>query len=139
MHASARLEMVRRALRNIAHSLSERDLEEVTHKTDGYSGSDMSGLCREAAMGPCRDDGFEAAMLAGVAATEVRAVQHEPCARWRWTRSRPSATAPSSTTAKKLARSPVGDAVERLMGADATLYECSALVSDRVAAERKSR
>ena len=33
----------------------ESDFESVVLETEGYSGSDMSGLCREAAMEPLRD------------------------------------------------------------------------------------
>ncbi|KAJ3273468.1 Fidgetin-like protein 1 [Terramyces sp. JEL0728] len=37
------------------HSLDQQDIQEIIAKTPGYSGSDMDGLIREAALGPIRD------------------------------------------------------------------------------------
>ena len=37
---------------------SESDIDEISSKTDGYSGADMFNLCREAAMGPIRSIAF---------------------------------------------------------------------------------
>ena len=34
------------------HCLTDKEMEEVVDKTDGYSGADMANLCKEAAMGP---------------------------------------------------------------------------------------
>ena len=72
--ASARGQMLSRGLSNVAHSLSELDVQQLIETTDGYSGSDMAGLCREAAMGPCRDPNFEAALLSGMSEGDVRPV-----------------------------------------------------------------
>jgi len=101
--ASARSQMLANGLRNVAHSLSEAraeprpaaappparthacppgrpppraqlDMQQLLETTDGYSGSDMAGLCREAAMGPCRDPNFEAALLSGMSEGDVRPV-----------------------------------------------------------------
>ena len=72
--ASARHEMLVKGLRNVAHNLGEAEMSQLVEATDGYSGSDMAGLCREAAMGPCRDPNFEAALLSGMDASEVRPV-----------------------------------------------------------------
>jgi spastin len=38
-----------------AHQLPQKDMKELVRLTEGYSGSDLSALAREAAMGPIRD------------------------------------------------------------------------------------
>lgn len=48
-------------LRDIAHSLSALEMERLAGMTDGWSGSDMESLTREAAMAPIRDCLREAA------------------------------------------------------------------------------
>ena len=70
---SARMQMLVAGLKSLAHTLTDAELHAVVSDTDGYSGSDMSGLCREAAMEPMRDDGVRAALLDGTAA-ELRAI-----------------------------------------------------------------
>ena len=50
-------------------ALAERDREEVVRLTDGYSGSDLAAMCREAALGPLRELGDS---LATVPASRVR-------------------------------------------------------------------
>jgi len=42
------------------HGFSEADIREVVRITEGYSGSDLSAVCHEAAMGPIRELGFAA-------------------------------------------------------------------------------
>ena len=37
------------------NSLSIQDIEDISSKTDGYSGADIHSLCQEAAMGPIRE------------------------------------------------------------------------------------
>ena len=79
--AEARREMIVRGLRGVSHSLSEADVDGLTAATDGYSGSDMASVGREAAMGPCRDEGFMAAMRegggVGLDASSVRPVNRK--------------------------------------------------------------
>ena len=52
---AARLTILNNLLCQASHSLSQADLERVAHLTNGYSGSDMTGLCKEASMMPLRD------------------------------------------------------------------------------------
>ncbi|XP_019727295.1 vacuolar protein sorting-associated protein 4A-like, partial [Hippocampus comes] len=51
---SARAQMFRLHLGNTPHSLSEGDLRQLAHKTDGYSGADISIIVRDALMQPVR-------------------------------------------------------------------------------------
>jgi SpoVK/Ycf46/Vps4 family AAA+-type ATPase len=51
----ARLSLIRHLLMSPHSSLSERDLKGVVEATEGYSGSDLHALCKEAALGPLRD------------------------------------------------------------------------------------
>jgi SpoVK/Ycf46/Vps4 family AAA+-type ATPase len=41
-----RLALIKRALRNERNTLSEDDFKEIAQKTEGYSGSDLYGLCQ---------------------------------------------------------------------------------------------
>ncbi|KAI9141487.1 P-loop containing nucleoside triphosphate hydrolase protein [Paraphysoderma sedebokerense] len=52
--------------------LNEQEIDEIVELTDGYSGSDMDGLCREAALGPIRDISFED--MGNIAADAVRPI-----------------------------------------------------------------
>ncbi|KAJ3317294.1 hypothetical protein HDV06_001716 [Boothiomyces sp. JEL0866] len=51
----ARSSIIRSLLSKQRHSLTNADIQEIIEKTPGYSGSDMDGLIREAALGPIRD------------------------------------------------------------------------------------
>jgi SpoVK/Ycf46/Vps4 family AAA+-type ATPase len=55
------------------HSLTEAEIDDIIRKTDGYSGSDMDGLVREAALGPIRD----IRDITKVDASDVRAITHQ--------------------------------------------------------------
>lgn len=50
----ARAQMFRLHLGNTPHSLSDADLRQLAHKTDGYSGADISIIVRDALMQPVR-------------------------------------------------------------------------------------
>ncbi|KAM0249366.1 hypothetical protein ACHAQJ_009082 [Trichoderma viride] len=48
---------LRTLLRQQNHSLSDRDIEKLVQLTDGFSGSDITSLAKDAAMGPLRSLG----------------------------------------------------------------------------------
>jgi len=50
----SRKEIVRHHLGKTPHDMSEEDLEEVAKETDGYSGSDLATLTKDAIMAPLR-------------------------------------------------------------------------------------
>ncbi|KAI8818950.1 P-loop containing nucleoside triphosphate hydrolase protein [Fimicolochytrium jonesii] len=50
----ARKKIVLNGLSTLSHNLSAEDVEIVVQRTEGYSGSDMDGLIREASLGPIR-------------------------------------------------------------------------------------
>jgi len=58
-----RKRIVRRLLTNIDHSISSSQLDELAAATDGWSGSDLESLSREAVMAPIRECLREAAVL----------------------------------------------------------------------------
>lgn len=51
----SRLSLVRHLLQSQKHNI--RDLSGLIEATEGFSASDLTALCREAAMGPIRDLG----------------------------------------------------------------------------------
>ncbi|XP_075983284.1 spastin isoform X1 [Anticarsia gemmatalis] len=54
--ARTRMSLVRRVLaRGAAAALSDDELARLAALTDGYSGSDLTALCRDAALGPIRE------------------------------------------------------------------------------------
>ncbi|NXR80608.1 VPS4A protein, partial [Pycnonotus jocosus] len=50
----ARAQMFRLHLGNTPHSLTDANIQELAHKTDGYSGADISIIVRDALMQPVR-------------------------------------------------------------------------------------
>ena len=52
---AARKALISRLLAMNKNDLSDSDISSIVKKTKGYSGSDLAGLCREAAMYPLRD------------------------------------------------------------------------------------
>ncbi|KAA0171528.1 hypothetical protein FNF28_00738 [Cafeteria roenbergensis] len=52
--ADARRHLIKRLLAKNRHVLTEDDIEAVTTATKGYSGADVTNLCKEAALGPVR-------------------------------------------------------------------------------------
>lgn len=53
--SEARAQIIRKLLKSQTNGLSETDIQAISEKSKGYSGSDMDGLCREAALGPIRE------------------------------------------------------------------------------------
>lgn len=51
---NARRALVQNLLLSQSNSLTMEDINDIVAKTEGYSGSDIDGLVREAAMGPVR-------------------------------------------------------------------------------------
>ncbi|KAI0219255.1 Fidgetin-like protein 1 [Massospora cicadina] len=68
-----RRKIITNLLRSQNHSLTEADLDEIARLTHGYSGSDMDGLCREAALGPIRS----IVNFSTVTAEEVRPITRQ--------------------------------------------------------------
>ncbi|PVZ97252.1 hypothetical protein BB558_006533 [Smittium angustum] len=60
-------------LKKQSHCLTESEIEDICKKTKGYSGSDMDGLCREAALGPIRS----IKDIRSVNLSDVEPVSHE--------------------------------------------------------------
>ena len=50
----ARLHILIRLLRKEKCAVSGEQMEDISKRTEGYSGADMANLCREAALGPIR-------------------------------------------------------------------------------------
>ena len=70
--AAARKSIVQNLMSKQSHSLTTDQIDQIVQLTDGYSGSDMDGLIREAALGPIRD----ITDIATIQASEVRPISH---------------------------------------------------------------
>lgn len=57
---------------SVRHSLSRGDLGRIVRGTSGYSASDLTALCREAALGPVRELG---AAIASASLDSIRPVR----------------------------------------------------------------
>ncbi|CAB4477246.1 unnamed protein product [Rhizophagus irregularis] len=67
-----RFAIVKNLLSKQKHSLTDEQIHEICKKTEGYSGSDMDGLCREAALGPIRVIGD----IRTISADDVRSINY---------------------------------------------------------------
>lgn len=72
--ASARRQIVSNLMAREKSQLGETELESVVAGTEGFSGADMTQLCREAALGPIRSIQFSD--MATITADQVRAILH---------------------------------------------------------------
>ncbi|XP_001602630.2 fidgetin-like protein 1 [Nasonia vitripennis] len=68
----ARAQIVRNLLKSERHDLTSDDVYEIAKLADGYSGADMTNLCKEASMGPIRSIPFD--QLEGISKEDVRKV-----------------------------------------------------------------
>ncbi|KAG6609590.1 spastin and Fidgetin-like protein [Phytophthora cinnamomi] len=69
--APSREGLIRHLLGSQKFSLSSKDIKHIVKATDGYSGSDLKAVCKDAALGPIRDLG---AKVANVKAEDVRGI-----------------------------------------------------------------
>ena len=68
----ARAQIIRNLLKSERHDLTPEDVYEIARLANGYSGADMTNLCKEASMGPIRSIPFE--QLEGISKDDVRKV-----------------------------------------------------------------
>lgn len=68
----ARKQIINTLLITIPHNLTEEDVNDVAERSKGYSGADMSNLCKEASMGPIRSISFS--QLENIRKEDVRQV-----------------------------------------------------------------
>jgi len=68
----ARTQLVVNTLKAEKHSLSAEEIEDISRRTDGYSGADMANLCKEAAFGPLREISMDD--MESIAADQVRPI-----------------------------------------------------------------
>ena len=54
-----RMSLISKLLESQSHSLTSYDMKELANLTDGYSGSDLTALAKDAALGPIREKSIE--------------------------------------------------------------------------------
>ncbi|CAB1343425.1 unnamed protein product [Coregonus sp. 'balchen'] len=72
--AAARRQIVSHLMAREKSQLGEDELETVVTGTEGFSGADMTGLCREAALGPIRS--IQLCDIASITPDQVRPILH---------------------------------------------------------------
>nr|XP_046257917.1 fidgetin-like protein 1 [Scatophagus argus] len=70
--AAARLQIVANLMAREKNQLREQELDSVITATEGFSGADMTQLCREAALGPIRS--IQLSDIATITADQVRPI-----------------------------------------------------------------
>ena len=68
----ARRQIVRSLMKGEKNVLNEEDVERIVDATDGYSGADMTNLCRDAAIGPIRS--IDYSQIGDVSKEDIRPV-----------------------------------------------------------------
>lgn len=68
----ARSQIVKRLLSSERHNLTEDEILEIANLSKGYSGADMTNLCKEASMGPIRSLSFD--QLQDIDVNDVRGI-----------------------------------------------------------------
>lgn len=75
---SARSQILKNLLKSERNDLNESQINEISEKTDGFSGADMKNLCQEAALGPIRAiQNIEYLLSETMALTDVRPISIE--------------------------------------------------------------
>eukprot|EP00039_Didymoeca_costata_P004799 m.76171 g.76171 ORF g.76171 m.76171 type:complete len:580 (+) comp12545_c0_seq8:279-2018(+) len=74
---TGRTQLITRLLKGPSHVLSEKDIEFVVNETDGYSGSDLSQLCKDAAMAPLRNMLESGQTLESLKGDEIEPIRRE--------------------------------------------------------------
>jgi ATP-dependent 26S proteasome regulatory subunit len=71
--ANARITLVKNLLKKQPYDINDAELQSLVQLTDGFSGSDLANLCREAAFGPIRELGSR---VMTALASDVRSLQY---------------------------------------------------------------
>lgn len=75
MYAAARAWIVRSLLnKDGLMTLSDDEVETICNRTDGYSGSDMKNLVKEASMGPLREALTQGKDISKISNDEMRSI-----------------------------------------------------------------
>lgn len=69
---NARSQIIKRLLKSERHNLTEDEVSDIARLSEGYSGADMTNLCKEASMGPIRSIPFDE--LQNIQQDDVRGV-----------------------------------------------------------------
>ncbi|XP_076354429.1 fidgetin-like protein 1 isoform X4 [Tachypleus tridentatus] len=73
--SAARCHIITRLLSYHSHSLSVDDVDLICQKTEGYSGADMTNLCKEASLGPIRS--LDTSQIQCISPNQVRPIKFE--------------------------------------------------------------